>query len=88
MILFVGFCRNNGIVHIDAKPSWWYFFPEDVIHYGLEGHWQVHKSKKHDGRFKQSFAGLERSFPLISFFNVYIVVALSYVKLWEEVFSS
>ena len=53
---------------------------EDVIHHGLEGGQAVGEAEEHDQGFEEAPIHLEGSFPLISFFDSYIVVSPMYIQ--------
>lgn len=57
---------------------------EDGIHHHLEGGWRVHESKEHHKGFKKPFGCQKRSFPLVFFLNLDVIVAPSYVKLCKQ----
>ena len=56
---------------------------EDVVHHCLEGSWAVGEAKEHDQGFKEASIRPEGSLPLVSLFDLYIVISPSYVQLCE-----
>ena len=56
---------------------------ENAIHHRLEGGWVVGEAKEHVQGFKEALICPESSFPLISLFDLYIVISPSYVQLCE-----
>ena len=56
---------------------------EDVVHHRLEGSWAVGEAKEHDQGFEEASIHLEGSLPLISLFDLYVVISPSYVHLCE-----
>jgi hypothetical protein len=55
-------------------------FLVDAVHHLLESAWRICEAEKHYQWFPMSELGFERRLPLVSFFNPYVIVALSYVK--------
>jgi len=80
------FCHDDHVVHVDTEPSLSDFILKNVIHHCLKGGREVHKSKEHDCRFKQSFASLEGGLVFVAFFNANIVVSLLNIKFGEKTF--
>ena len=56
---------------------------EDVVHHCLEGSQAVGEAKEHDQGFKEASIRLEGGLPLISLFDLYIVISPSCVQLCE-----
>ena len=73
--------ENEKIVHVDDEPSFSDYVPEGVIHELLECGWRVGKPEEHDCWFKKPFMGDKGSFPLVTIFDVDVVVTPSDVKL-------
>jgi hypothetical protein len=84
MDLFVIFCRYDGIVHIDAKPSLRDLFLEDVVYHSLECGQGVCKTEEHYSGFEQPFARLEGCFPFVAIFDTDVVVSPLYIKFGKE----
>ena len=61
---------------------------EDAIHYALEGRGSIALTKQHNHRFEESKGRLERGFPLISVFDMDVVVPPPDIELREEAFPS
>jgi hypothetical protein len=80
LIFFKG---HDKIIHVDFQPSLCDLFLEDVIHHCLEGCWGVCEAKEHDSWLKESLACFKGGFPLVSLFDVDIVIAPSYIELRE-----
>ena len=75
---------NGQIVHVNDKPS----FPDVVskvkVHKCLERWWGAAKSKKHHHWFEQSKRRDESSLPLVTFFDLNVVISPSYIELSKE----
>jgi hypothetical protein len=84
---FVIFEGHGKVIHIDFQPALHNFFLKDVVHHHLKGHGRVSETKEHNCWFKETFTRLEGCFPLISLFDLNIVIALSHVKLREQLMS-
>ncbi|KIJ23601.1 hypothetical protein M422DRAFT_195736, partial [Sphaerobolus stellatus SS14] len=65
----------DNFINIDAYNPFQYKVMEDVIHHSLKGCRTIAESKKHYQWFKQASIRPEGHLPLISFFNVHIIVA-------------
>ena len=86
--LSVGFHVRGGnkeVVHIDDEPSFSDHVSEQVVHEPLECGGGVAKTKEHDSGFKESLVGDEGCLPLMTIFDVDIVVPPSNIKLSEVV---
>ena len=75
---------DEEIIHIDDEPSFSNHVAERVIHETLEGGGGVGKPEEHHGRFKKSFMGDEGCFPLVTVFDLYVVISPPYVELGED----
>ena len=75
--------EDEKVVHIDDQPSFCNHVPEGVVHKLLECGWGVGKPKEHDCWFKKAFMGDKGGFPLVTIFDVDIVITPSDVKLGE-----
>jgi len=76
--------EDEEVVHVDDEPSFSNHVSEGVIHKSLEGGRGVGETEEHNSRFEEAFVGNEGSLPLMSIFDVYVVVAPSNVKLSEN----
>src|SRR5260221_7620063 len=65
----------DTVVHIEVEVAFSNFFFELIVHHCLEGTRGVGQSEEHNCGFKQSVAGFEGGFPLVTFFNTNIIVA-------------
>ena len=75
---------DEEVIHIDDKPSFGDHIAEGVVHEPLKSGGGIGKPKEHDGRFKESFMGDEGRFPLVTIFNLYVVVSPVNIKLGEH----
>ena len=71
------------VIHVDFQPTLSNHISEDMVHEGLKGGWSITEPKEHDGGFKESERGDERSFPLI-FTNVNVVESPSNIELGKD----
>src|SRR6266702_3765472 len=81
---------DSNVVHVDMDSRTEGLMLEndvviDVVHHGLEGHWQVGECKVHDRRFEKSISGFKRCLLFVSFTNAYVVVPPSNVELCVDV---
>lgn len=79
--------EDKEVVHADDKPSFNNEISKQVIHESLEHSRRIHESKAHDCGFKEPLVGDKGSFPLMSIFDLDIVVTLADIELGEN-FSS
>ena len=82
----VGFWVRGGdkeVIHVDDEPSFGDHISEGVVHELLERGRGVAKAKEHDGWFKESFVGDEGRLPLVTIFDVDVVVPPSNIKFSE-----
>ena len=70
----------QDIIHIDCHVPFINEVLEDVIHHGLEGGRAVGEAEEHDQGFKEAPIRSEGGFPLISLFDLYIVVPPMYIQ--------
>ena len=70
----------QDIVHIDCHIPFIDEVLEDVVHHGLEGGRAVGEAKEHDQGFKEAPICLEGGFPLVSLFDLHIVVSPTYIQ--------
>ena len=66
---------NEEVVHIDDKPSLSDHVSEQVIHESLEYCGGVAEAKEHDSGLKKSFVGDEGYLPLVTIFDLDVVVS-------------
>ena len=86
--LFVGLRVGGGdeeVIHVDDKPSFSDHVPEGVVHESLEHGGGVAKAEKHDSGFKESLVGNEGGLPLVTIFDLDIVVSPMDIELGEMV---
>ena len=76
---------NEEVVHIDDEPSFSDHVSKQVVHEPLECGGGVAKTKEHDGGFKESLVGDEGHLPLMTIFDVDVVVPPTNIKLSEVV---
>ena len=80
-------CRIGGgdeeVIHIDNQLSFSDHVLEQVIHELLECGRGVAKAEEHDSRFKESFVGDEGRLPLVTIFDMNIVIPSMNIKLSE-----
>jgi len=74
---------DKYVIHIDGYPSFPEFRCEYSIYHGLEGGQGVGETKEYDLWFKESLVGYKCCLPLVPFFDLNIVVSLSYIELGE-----
>ena len=75
---------NGQVVHINDEPSYSDVVSEVEVHECLESRWGATKSEKHHHWFEQSKRRDEGSLPLITLFDLNVIIPPSYVKLGEE----
>ena len=75
---------NAQVIHVDFQPALSDHICEDVVHKGLESGWSITEPKEHDGWFKESKRGDERSLPLVFFLNANVVESPSDVELGKD----
>jgi len=75
---------DGNVVHIDREPTLGNFPMEYCVHHHLESSWRVGEAEEHNCWFKESLWGEEGSFPLVSIFDVNIVVSPADIKLSEQ----
>ena len=75
---------NEQVVHVNDKPSFRNHIAKQIVHKMLKSGWGVSKAKEHYCGFKEPFVGDEGSFPLISIFDLDIIVSPSDIKLSKD----
>ena len=75
---------NGQVVHINDKPTCSDVISEVEVHECLESWWGATKSEKHHRQFKYSKRCDEGSLPLITLFDLNVIIPPPYVKLGEE----
>ena len=75
---------DEEVIHIDEKPSFHNEISEQVVHEPLEHGRGIHESKEHNHGFEKPFVGNKGSFPLVSVFDLDIVVSPADVELGEN----
>src|SRR5882724_7079693 len=84
MVLFRSLAaETEDVVHIDGHYSFINEFLEDVIHHHLECGGTVHEAKEHDQRFEKASVCPKGGLPLVSFFDLNVVVSPENVQLSE-----
>ena len=78
---------DKHIIHIDYQVSFSDLVSKDFVHHLLECGRGVTHSEKHDCGFKESSAGLESGFPLVTVSNPDVVISGSEIDL-GKVFGS
>jgi len=66
---------NSNVIHVDGYTPSINEVPEDGVHHGLEGGWQVGESKEHHSGLKEFFIHYEGCFPSILLFNKDFIVS-------------
>ena len=74
---------DEEVVHVNDKPSFSNHTSEQVIHELLECDKGVTEIKEHDHQFEESLVGDEGYFPLVTIFDVDIVIPPANIKLSE-----
>ena len=75
--------EDEEVVHVNDKSSFSDHVAEGVVHETLEHGGGVGKAEEHDSGFKEAFVGDEGSFPLVTVFDLDIVIALLDVEFGE-----
>jgi len=76
--------EDEEVVHIDDEPSFCDHISKGVVHESLESGGGVSEAKEHDGWFEEAFMSDEGGFPLVSVFDVDVVVAPSDIEFGED----
>ena len=74
---------DEEVIHVDDEPPFSDHISEGIIYESLECSRGVIKAKEHDSGFKESFVGDEGCLPLVTVFNVDIVIPPLNVELSE-----
>ena len=72
------------VIHVDEQPSFVDEISESMVHIGLEGGWEVAKSKEHNSQLEEPKRCREGSFPAVFGLDEDIVISPSYVKFGED----
>ena len=83
MVGFFIWGEDEEIIHVNDKPFFGNHVSEGIIHESLECCWGVSESEEYDRWFEESLMCDEGGFPLVTIFDVDIVVATSDIKLGE-----
>lgn len=75
--------ENEDIIEVDSDFALSDQVLEYVVHHPLEGGWGIGETKEHYSGFKKSTVHPERSFLLISFLDLDIVVSPANIKFGE-----
>jgi hypothetical protein len=73
----------EDVIHVDRQPVLSEFFPEECIHHGLEGGWQVGHPEEHHLWFKEAMVGDECCLPLVSVVYPHVIISPADVELGE-----
>ena len=75
---------DKEVILIDDEPSFSNHVVEGVIHEAMEGSGGVGEPEEHYGGFKESFMGDKGCFPLVTIFDLYVVVSPPNVEFGED----
>ena len=75
---------NEEVDHVNDKPSFYDHIAKGVIHEVLGSGGEIGETEEHHSGFKESLMGDEGSFPLMSIFDLDIIVSPSDVELGED----
>ena len=76
--------EDKEVIHVDNEPSFSNHVLERVVHKSLESSRGIAKSKEHDGWFKEPLVSDEGGLPLVSFFDLNIVIPRPNIHLGED----
>ena len=76
--------EDEEVIHVDDEPSFCDHVSEGVVHESLKSGRGVGEAKEHNSGFKETFMGDKGGFPLVSIFDVDVVVAPLNIKLCED----
>lgn len=76
--------EDEEIIHVDDKSSFYNYITKEVIHESLESGGGIGETKEHNSQFDKVFMGDKGSLPLVTIFNLNIVVPPLYVKLGKD----
>ena len=75
--------KDEDVIHIDGHYSLVDEFFENVVHHCLECGGTVCEAEEYDQRFEKASVRLKNGLPLISFFDLNVVVSPANVQLSE-----
>ena len=75
---------DEEVIHIDNEPSFGDHIVEGVVHEALEGSGGIGEAEEHDGGLEESLVSDEGRLPLMTVFNLYVVIPPPYVELGEN----
>src|SRR5882724_8417567 len=75
--------KDEDVIHIDGHYSFIDEFLEDDIHHHRECGRTVREAEEHDQRFKKALVCPKGGLPLISFFDMNVVVSPANIQLSE-----
>ena len=78
---------DKKVIHVDNKPSFCNHIVKGVIHEPLKGSGEIDKTKEHYSWFKESFLDDKSGLPLISVFDMDIVIPPVDVKFGKNLCS-
>ena len=84
VMMFLSIGKDENIIEIDNNMSIIDKVLEDVVHEVLERRRRIGKAEEHDSWFVESAISPKSCFPFIAFFDAYVVVPPSDIKLCEE----
>src|SRR6266403_319644 len=84
MLYNVTICGDKYIIHVDNDVTFSQVFTKEVVHHCLKCCGRVSKTKEHNLWFIKSSIRFECGFPLVTFFDSYVVVTPSHIKLCKE----
>ena len=76
---------DEEVIHVDDEPSFSNHIMKGVVHESLECSWGITEAEEHDSGLEESFVSDESGLPLMTIFNVDIVVTPTNIKLGEVV---
>src|SRR5882724_7494421 len=84
VVLLLGLAaKDEDVVHIDGHYSLVDEFFENVVHHCLECGGTVCEAEEHDQRFKKASVRPKGGLPLVSFFDLNVVVSPVNIQLSE-----
>ena len=75
---------DKKVVHVNDEPSFGNHVAKGVVHESLESGGGVGEAEEHDGGFEESLVSDEGRFPLMTIFNLYVVISPSNIEFGED----
>ena len=75
---------DEEVIHVNDEPSFCDHIPKRIRHEPLKSGGGIGHAKEHDSGFIESVVGNEGSFPLVTLFDMEIVVSPLYIKLCKD----